>query len=87
MGTHALKKFFARTKKVLDNSGPLCYTIIRKNEREELKMTTEQVYNKKYEQFCKGEISSEEWYEFCAFVLELLMEENADVLKNLKEKW
>lgn len=50
-------------------------------------MTTEQVYNKKYEQFCKGEISSEEWYEFCAFVLELLMEENADALKNLKEKW
>ncbi len=50
-------------------------------------MTTEQVYNKKYEQFCKGEISNEEWHEFCAFVLELLMEENADVLKNLKEKW
>lgn len=50
-------------------------------------MTTEQVYSKKYEQFCNGEISAEEWHEFCAFVLELLMEENADVLKNLKEKW
>lgn len=87
MGTHALKKFFARTKKVLDNSPGLCYTVFRKNEREERTMTTEQVYNKKYEQFCKGEISSEEWHEFCAFVLELLMEENADVLKNLKEKW
>ena len=50
-------------------------------------MTTEQVYNNTYEEFCKGEISREEWNEFCALVLEILMEENADVLKNLKEKW
>ena len=50
-------------------------------------MTTEEKYNKRYQQYCKGEISREEWCEFCALVLEIIMEENAEILKNLKEMW
>ena len=50
-------------------------------------MTAEEKYSKKYKQFCKGEISREEWCEFCTLVLEFLMEENVDVLKTLKEEW
>ena len=50
-------------------------------------MTIEEKYNEKYNQYRKGEITSEEWYEFCSLVLEIIMDENKDVLKNLKETW
>ena len=50
-------------------------------------MTIVEKYNEKYQQYCNNEISREEWYEFCTLVLEILMEENADILKNLKENW
>lgn len=50
-------------------------------------MTIEEKYNEKYNQYRKGEITLEEWYEFCSLVLEIIMDENKDVLKNLKEKW
>ena len=53
----------------------------------DLKITTEEKYIEKYQQYCKGEISQEKWYEFCAFVLDFLMEENKDILKTLKEIW
>ena len=29
----------------------------------------------------------EEWHEFCSLVLEILMDENKNILKNLKENW
>lgn len=50
-------------------------------------MTYEEKYREKYEDFCKGKISREEWADFCTFFLEELMEENADILKKLKENW
>jgi hypothetical protein len=50
-------------------------------------MTTEEKYIEKYQQYCKGEISREEWYEFCTLILDFLMEENKNILKNLKEIW
>ena len=46
--------------------------------------TWDDVYKERYKQFCKHQISYEEWYEFCAFLLDLLMEENEDILKSLK---
>lgn len=50
-------------------------------------MTYEEKYREKYADFCKGKISREEWADFCTFFLEELMEENADILKKLKENW
>ena len=48
-------------------------------------MTLEEKYNEKYNQYCKSEITTEEWYEFCSLALETIMNENKDILKNLKE--
>ena len=50
-------------------------------------MTIEEKYNERYNQYCRGEITLAEWHEFCSLVLEIIMDENKDVLKNLKEKW
>ena len=50
-------------------------------------MTTEKKYNEKYQQYIDGEITLEEWQEFCTFLLELLLEDNKNILKRLKEEW
>ena len=50
-------------------------------------MTYQEKYYEKYEEYCQGEISREDWQEFCTLFLEELMEENVDVLKRLKEEW
>ena len=50
-------------------------------------MTTEEKYIEKYNQYCKREITLEEWNEFCSLVLEIIMDENKNILKNLKEIW
>lgn len=48
-------------------------------------MTIEEKYN----QYCKSEINpeEEEWYEFYSSLLETIIDENQDILKNLKEIW
>lgn len=50
-------------------------------------MTVEEKYNEEYQAYCKGLISKEEWQNFCTIILEIIMEENKDILKNLKEEW
>lgn len=70
----------------LDKSGLSCYTKVSKR-KEKYKMTYEEKYHEKYADFCKDKISRKEWADFCTFFLEELMEENADILKKLKEDW
>ena len=50
-------------------------------------MTYEEKYYEKYKEYCQGEISREDWRDFCTLYLEELMEENVDILKRLKEEW
>lgn len=50
-------------------------------------MTYQEKYYEKFEEYCRREISREEWQDFCTFFLEELMEENVDILKRLKEEW
>jgi len=50
-------------------------------------MTYEKKYFDKEKQYIKGEITEEEWKDFCTLFLELILEDNKDILKNLKGEW
>lgn len=51
------------------------------------KMTIEEKYYKKLEEYYAGKITNEEWCEFCTLVLDLLLEEFPDLLNKSKEKF
>jgi hypothetical protein len=38
------------------------------------------------EKFEKNEITQQKWYEYCAMILEVLMEENKNVFARLKDR-
>lgn len=44
-----------------------------------------QEFDRKYELFTRGFISGEEWDNYCLLQLLILMGDNSDVLKRLKE--
>jgi hypothetical protein len=49
-----------------------------------MNVINEELYYKKYNQFLSGELTEQEWNEYCHAVLEELLEENKDVLIRLK---
>lgn len=51
------------------------------------KMTIEEKYYNKLEEYYAGKITNEEWCEFCTLVLDLLLEEFPDLLNKSKEKF
>ena len=49
--------------------------------------TTINQYYTMLDKFERGEITQQQWFSYCALVLEQIMEENKDVLVRLKNRW
>ena len=51
------------------------------------KMTYKEKYLEKLNEYEKGKLSDENWYEFCALIFEYILEDNPNILDNLKGEW
>ena len=49
--------------------------------------TTINQYYTMLDKFERDEITQQQWFSYCALVLEQIMEENKDVLVRLKNRW
>ena len=49
--------------------------------------TTINQYYTMLEKFERDEITQQQWYDFCAMILGVIMEENKDVFVRLKNRW
>lgn len=50
-------------------------------------MTYKEKYLERLNEYDLGKISDEEWYEFCALIFEYILEDNPNILDNLKGEW
>lgn len=41
-------------------------------------------YDRKFQEFKNGKISKEDWKEYCAVILDKLLEDNKEIFKRLK---
>ena len=50
-------------------------------------MTYKEAYLEKLNAYNLEEIDDDEWYEFCALILGYILEDNPNILDNLKGEW
>jgi len=60
--------------------------LLKQEAKKEIEETYRIQYNERLQQFKNGEITEEQWKEFCSYCLGKIMEENQDVLVRLKNR-
>ena len=59
--------------------------IVKRNTK--IKITNLEQYGKKYQDYQKGKMTTEEWYEFCMACLDELLIENSKSLEKLNNNY